>query len=89
MIEHHCSCHCGRVHLVLRDEPAEVNECNCSICRRTAGLWHYRPPRSVTVEGEGVRDAGRPPADDAAFKAWWASWSSQASDLPPDDGGIS
>ena len=54
MTEHHGSCHCGRVHLVLRDEPTEVSECNCSICRRTAGLWHYCPPKSVTVEGEGV-----------------------------------
>lgn len=54
MIEHHGSCHCGRIRLVLRDEPTEASECNCSICRRTAGLWHYGPPETVSVEGEAV-----------------------------------
>ncbi|HEX8402419.1 MAG TPA: GFA family protein [Allosphingosinicella sp.] len=54
MNEHHGSCHCGRVRLTLRGEPSEAGECNCSICRRTAGLWHYCPPEAVTVEGDGV-----------------------------------
>ena len=51
---HHGSCHCGRVRLVLRDAPSEADECNCSLCRRIAGLWHYCSPEVVTVEGEGV-----------------------------------
>ena len=54
MSEHHGSCHCGRVRLTLRGEPVEASECNCSICRRTAGLWHYGPPADFTVEGDGV-----------------------------------
>lgn len=54
MTEHHGSCHCGRIDLTLRDEPTEVSECNCSICRRTAGLWHYCSPDLISVEGEGV-----------------------------------
>lgn len=54
MEEHRGSCHCGRIRLVLRDTPTEAGECNCSICRRVAGLWHYGPPGMVTVEGEGV-----------------------------------
>ncbi len=54
MSEHHGSCHCGRIRLTLRDTPAERTECNCSICRRTAGLWHYCAPDLVTVEGEGT-----------------------------------
>jgi hypothetical protein len=54
MIEHHGSCHCGHVRLVLRDEPLEASECNCSICRRTAGLWHYCAPDLVTVQGQGT-----------------------------------
>jgi len=54
MIEHHGSCHCGHVRLVLRDAPAEASECNCSICRRTAALWHYCSPDLVTVEGVGA-----------------------------------
>ena len=54
MSEHHGSCHCGAVRLVLRETPSDAGECNCSICRRTGGLWHYGPPDKVTVEGEGV-----------------------------------
>lgn len=54
MNEHHGSCHCGRIRLVLRDAPSEASECNCSICRRTAGLWHYCPPEAVTVAGKRV-----------------------------------
>jgi hypothetical protein len=51
MTQHSGSCHCGRIRLVLRETPSEASECNCSICRRTAGLWHYCPPDAVTVEG--------------------------------------
>ena len=54
MTEHHGSCHCGAVRLALRETPPDVGECNCSICRRTGGLWHYCSPDKVTVEGEGV-----------------------------------
>lgn len=54
MTEHHGSCHCGQIRLTLRDEPTEVSECNCSICGRTAGLWHYCSPELIVVEGEGV-----------------------------------
>lgn len=54
MSEHHGSCHCGRIRLTLREAPAERTECNCSICRRTAGLWHYCAPDMVVVAGEGV-----------------------------------
>ena len=52
--EHRGSCHCGQIRLTLRETPPEVSECNCSVCRRTAGLWHYCPPETVSVEGEGV-----------------------------------
>jgi hypothetical protein len=54
MTEHHGSCHCGQIGLVLRDEPLDATECNCSICRRTAGLWHYAKPDAVTIAGDGV-----------------------------------
>ncbi len=54
MTVHEGSCHCGAIRLQLRDLPLEVSECNCSICRRTAGLWHYVPPDTVTVEGVTV-----------------------------------
>lgn len=54
MSEHRGGCHCGRVTIVLYDTPVEAAECNCSICRRTAGLWHYCAPDRVTVAGEGA-----------------------------------
>lgn len=54
MREHEGSCHCGEIRLTLRDQPTEASECNCSICRRTAALWHYVSPGSVSVDGKGV-----------------------------------
>lgn len=53
MSEHQGSCHCGAIRLTLRDDPPDAGECNCSICRRTGGLWHHCHPDNVTVEGEG------------------------------------
>ena len=52
MTVHEGSCHCGAITLTLADEPHEVSECNCSICRRIAGLWHYCAPGKVKVTGE-------------------------------------
>ena len=54
MSENHGSCHCGAIQLTLRETPPDVGECNCSICRRTGGLWHHTTPDRVEVEGEGV-----------------------------------
>lgn len=54
MGEHRGNCHCGRTRIVLRETSEEATECHCSICRRTAGLWHYSPMHAVTVAGEGV-----------------------------------
>lgn len=35
------SCHCGSVCLEVEAPPADVTECNCSICRRYGVLWAY------------------------------------------------
>lgn len=43
------TCHCGRVRLVLEHAPAEVTECNCSICRRYGTLWAYYAKPEVRV----------------------------------------
>lgn len=43
----------------------------------------------IHARGTALRDAGRPPADDAAFKTWWASWAPLASHLPSVDGEVS
>lgn len=54
MTRHKGSCHCGAIELVLRGPPLELSECNCSICRRTGGLWHYCPPDGLSVTGSAV-----------------------------------
>jgi hypothetical protein len=54
MTIHHGSCHCGAIELELRDEPLEPSECNCSLCRRVAGLWHYCSPGLLTASGQPV-----------------------------------
>ncbi len=54
MTVHEGSCHCGAIRITIEDGPVEATECNCSICRRIAALWHYAPPAKVTVTGAGV-----------------------------------
>ncbi len=54
MSGHKGGCHCMRIRLTMRDEPGEAAECNCSVCRRIGGLWHYCAPELVVVEGEGI-----------------------------------
>jgi hypothetical protein len=43
------SCHCGAVRLEIEQAPAEVTDCNCSICRRYGALWAYYSPADVRV----------------------------------------
>lgn len=48
------SCHCGAVRLEVARPPDWVGECNCSICRRTAGLWAYYRPDEVNAGPAGA-----------------------------------
>jgi hypothetical protein len=52
MIE--ATCHCGAVKIEVEQAPTELTSCNCSICRRTGGLWCYYPPSRVRVMGSTV-----------------------------------
>lgn len=54
MTVHHGSCHCGAIQLTLLTDPMEATSCNCSICRRIGGLWHYCRPDEASVVGNGV-----------------------------------
>lgn len=54
MTGHTGSCHCGAIELQLHEPPLEVSECNCSICRRIGGLWHYCAAGSLTVTGPTI-----------------------------------
>ena len=51
MTVHHGSCHCGAIELSLAQDPTEISQCNCSLCRRIAGLWTYCEPAAVSVTG--------------------------------------
>ena len=52
------SCHCGAVRIDLRELPATVTECNCSICRRYGALWAYYTRGQVTLHGAADQLAG-------------------------------
>jgi len=47
----HGSCHCGAVRLTLPSAPEHATICNCSLCRRTGGLWAYYGFGTVAIEG--------------------------------------
>ena len=49
MIE--ATCHCGAVSIEVPRAPTELTSCNCSICRRTGGLWSYWSPKEVKIRG--------------------------------------
>jgi hypothetical protein len=50
MIE--ASCHCGAVQFAVETAPGDVNDCNCSICRRYGALWAYYHPQQVRFATE-------------------------------------
>lgn len=45
------NCHCGAVRLTLPAMPEKATRCNCSLCRRVAGVWAYYEFGSVRIEG--------------------------------------
>ena len=55
------SCHCGAITLRLAEAPAEITECNCSLCRKYGVLWAYLDADALTV---------RPDEPDADSYAW-------------------
>jgi len=45
------TCHCGAIGIQIPEAPAEVTNCNCSICRRLGTLWGYYKADTVQVLG--------------------------------------
>ncbi len=43
------TCHCGALGIQIPEAPAEVTNCNCSICRRLGTLWGYYKADTVQV----------------------------------------
>lgn len=42
-------CHCGKVVLRLAVPPAEVTECNCSLCHSYGVIWAYCDASELSV----------------------------------------
>ncbi len=63
------SCHCGAVRIAVPEAPAELSSCNCSICRRTGGLFGYYRPDEVTVGDPDGRLTGYVQGD-AMLTTW-------------------
>ncbi|MEJ0065274.1 MAG: GFA family protein [Caulobacteraceae bacterium] len=52
------SCHCGAVKFAAETAPADVTDCNCSICRRLGALWAYYQRPEIRFEADnGPTDA--------------------------------
>jgi hypothetical protein len=52
------SCHCGAVKFAVETAPADVTDCNCSICRRLGALWAYYQRPQIRFEADnGPTDA--------------------------------
>ena len=52
------SCHCGAVKFGVETAPADVTDCNCSICRRLGALWAYYQRPQIRFEADnGPTDA--------------------------------
>ncbi len=48
------NCLCGAVRLALETQPEFINDCNCSLCRKTGGAWGYYLSSAVTITGKTV-----------------------------------
>jgi hypothetical protein len=45
-------CICGAVTVRLGDKPTYINDCNCTLCRKSGAAWGYFPAAAVTIEGD-------------------------------------
>jgi hypothetical protein len=44
-------CHCGAVQIELSGKPAYMNDCDCSLCRKSGAVWGYYAAREMIVRG--------------------------------------
>ena len=59
-------CDCGAVLLEVAEDPAEINDCQCSWCQRLGALWAYYPTDQVRI----LSGRMRPPSTCARHGAW-------------------
>lgn len=46
------SCQCGAVKVSIAHRPEFMQDCNCSLCSNSGGVWGYFSTADVKVEGE-------------------------------------
>ena len=46
------SCHCGAVRVTIVHQPEFLQECNCSLCSKSGGIWGYFDPAQVQTAGD-------------------------------------
>ena len=44
-------CLCGQIRIKTSKRPDFINECNCTLCRKSGARWAYFHPSDVSVEG--------------------------------------
>ncbi|EER36956.1 glutathione-dependent formaldehyde-activating protein [Histoplasma capsulatum var. duboisii H88] len=44
------TCHCGAITVIVPHQPEEINECQCTICRRYAAAWAYYKVNEIKWE---------------------------------------
>ena len=44
-------CLCGAVSVTIKDKPDFINDCNCSLCRKSGGAWGYFASDEVHTAG--------------------------------------
>ena len=45
------TCHCGALTIEIPEQPTEITNCNCSICRRLGTLWAYYLFDQIRIKG--------------------------------------
>lgn len=78
----------GQLMQHITADPANINADTWAMMEETQESDNDLQAR-ICARGQALRDAGQPPCDDAAFKAWRASWVPLASHVPPNDGHMS
>lgn len=74
----------GQLMRHITADPSNINEETFAKLEEDQELENALQDRIYT-RGKALRDAGRPPCDEAAFKAWRATWVPLASHIASDD----
>lgn len=78
----------GQLMQFITADPANINAETFARMEEGQELENELQAR-IAVRGKALRDAGCAPADEAAFKAWRATWVPLASHLPDGDDPLS